>query len=95
MIIQIFPARLLALVEPVKFEEEDWRILKNLLSKELNHDFSTEYRLLRDDRISTEDFKKRVNMYFLASDFASDIQFREYLKDKKIYLDYVKRNAYE
>ncbi len=95
MIIQIFPARLLALVEPVKFKEEEWNILKNIIVRELDYDFDKEYELLGKSQVSSDYFKNVVEYYFLSSDISQEITFDEYLKDKKIYLDYVKRNAYE
>ena len=95
MIIQIFPARLLALVEPVKFKEEEWNILKNIIVREIDYDFDKEYELLGKSQVSSDYFKNVVEYYFLSSDISQEITFDEYLKDKKIYLDYVKRNAYE
>ena len=95
MTIQIFPARLLALVEPVKFKEEEWNILKNIIVRELDYDFDKEYELLGKSQVSSDYFKNVVEYYFLSSDISQEITFDEYLKDKKIYLDYVKRNAYE
>ena len=95
MIIQIFPARLLALVEPVKFKEEEWNILKNIIIRELDYDFDKEYELLGKSQVSSDYFKNVVEYYFLSSDISQGITFNEYLRDKKIYLDYVKRNAYE
>ena len=95
MIIQNFPARLLALVEPVKFKEEEWNILKNIIVREIDYDFDKEYELLGKSQVSSDYFKNVVEYYFLSSDISQEITFDEYLKDKKIYLDYVKRNAYE
>ena len=60
MIIQIFPARLLALVEPVKFKEEEWNILKNIIVRELDYDFDKEYELLGKSQVSSDYFKNVV-----------------------------------
>jgi hypothetical protein len=82
-------------VEPVKFKEEEWNILKNIIVRELDYDFDKEYELLGKSQVSSDYFKNVVEYYFLSSDISQEITFDEYLKDKKIYLDYVKRNAYE
>ena len=95
MIIQIFPARLLALVEPVKFKNEEWIKLKSVLTRELEYGFEKEYSLLSDYHIDSEYFMNVVNYYFLKTDLAQTCGFDEYLRDKKIYLDYIKRNSYE
>tara|TARA_B100001094_G_C18189520_1_gene806145 strand:+ start:1953 stop:2192 length:240 start_codon:yes stop_codon:yes gene_type:complete len=79
----------------VKFKEEEWNILKNIIVRELDYDFDKEYELLGKSQVSSDYFKNVVEYYFLSSDISQEITFDEYLKDKKIYLDYVKRNAYE
>jgi len=95
MIIQIFPARLLALVEPVKFKEEELITLKSVLTRELEYDFEKEYSLLSDLHIDSKYFMSVVKYYFLKTELAQTYRFDEYLRDKKIYLDYIKRNSYE
>ena len=95
MIIQIFPARLLALVEPVKFKEEELITLKSVLTRELEYDFKKEYSLLSDLHIYSKYFMSVVKYYFLKTELAQTYRFDEYLRDKKIYLDYIKRNSYE
>ena len=70
MIIQIFPARLLALVEPVKCKDEEWIRLKSVITREVEYRFEKEYSLLSDYHIDSEYFVNVVNYYFLKTDLS-------------------------
>lgn len=98
MTIQIFPARLLALVEPVKFR-------KNLTKKQLceiidifSEEFDYDLKLLKDNFLngyvsSTYVYNRLERMYYRKKDYTADkSEFKQYMLDKQAWIDYRIRN---
>ena len=98
MTIQISPARLLALVEPVKFR-------KNLTKKQLceiidifSEEFDYDLERLKDNFLntyvsSTYVYNRLERMYYRKKDYTADkSEFKQYMLDKQAWIDYRIRN---
>ena len=102
MIIQIFPARLLALVEPVKFnkrfDKEQIVEIINMFSEEFDYDLERLKDSFLNGYVSStyvynrlERVYHRKNPYDIHDTNVKD-GFRQYMIDKQAWLDYKIRN---
>ena len=92
MTIQISPARLLALVEPVKFSKEEWKDMAYLLKSEyeVNTDYFERVIIETIDRDNHSDtYRTMRTWYHRLSDYSKD--FDELIR----MIDYNKRNMNE
>jgi len=98
MTIQISPARLLALVEPVKFR-------KNLTKKQLceiidifSEEFDCDTRIMKRNYLlgivsNVYVYNRLERMYYRKKDYTADkSEFKQYMLDKQAWIDYRIRN---
>lgn len=98
MTIQIFPARLLALVEPVKFR-------KNLTKKQLceiidifSEEFDCDTRIMKNNYLegvvsNIYVYNRLERMYYRRNGYTTDkSEFKQYMLDKQAWIDYRIRN---